>query len=89
MNKEFYIVEIKSSNKKENTIEYHVEDYTEATEIMKKYLDKGYYATIYNLSHAFIDDKEMNDIISDFMYKVQSDPDNADIYRGYLNSLFW
>lgn len=89
MIKEAYIVLIRSSNKEENIIEYHVEDYTEAIKIMKKYLDRGYYATIYNLSHILTDDKDMNDIISDFIYKVQSDPDNADVYRGYLNSLFW
>lgn len=89
MIKEAYRLLICSSNKAENTIEYHAEDYTEAIKIMKKYLDRGYYATIYNLSHVLIDDKEMDDIISDFIYKVQSDPDNADFYRGYLNSLVW
>lgn len=87
MNKEFYIVEIKSSNTN-NTTEYHLEDYTEAIKIMKKYLDRGYYATIYNLSYILSQDKNTDELIADFKYKIESDPNNADIYRGYLNSLF-
>ena len=85
--KKSYMVLIYSTNKEENVIKYQAKNYIEAIKIIKKYLDKGYYATIYNLSHILTDDKDMKDIVSDFIHKVQSYPDNTDICRGYLNSL--